>query len=118
MLLNGVATDFQRVHEQLRWSQGPAGARQGALTLLLDPISLHPLLHGVVEGHKVVGLVPVAAGLRRHVNDFGLSAAAWEQLYAAQESLAWSLGGLIWHQWERASLVAQIINRCLIKHLP
>jgi len=116
--LNGVATAAQANHGQLRWSGGPAGAESGQVTLLLDPISLHPLLHGQVEGQAVVGMVPVAEGLGSRPPEFGLSAGAWRWLQELQARRAWALGGLIWHKWERAALYAEIVNRALVPRLP
>ncbi|MFN9620986.1 MAG: SAM-dependent methyltransferase [Synechococcaceae cyanobacterium] len=116
--LNGVASTAQAQHGQVGWSGGPAGAERGQVTLLLDPISLHPVLHGLVNGQAVVGLVPVAEGAARQPPEFGLSPGAWRTLQTLQAQRAWLLGGLIWHKWERASLYAQIINRNLAKRLP
>jgi hypothetical protein len=116
--LNGVASAGQAQHGQVVWSEGPAGAERGQVMLLLDPISLHPVLHGQVNGQPVVGLVPVPEGTGRQPPQFGLSPGAWRTLQTLQAQRAWLLGGLIWHKWERASLYAQIIDRSLAKRLP
>jgi hypothetical protein len=116
--LNGVASAGQAQHGQVVWSEGPAGAERGQVMLLLDPISLHPVLHGHVNGQAVVGLVPVPEGTGRQPPEFGLSPGAWRTLQTLQAQRAWLLGGLIWHKWERASLYAQIIDRSLAKRLP
>jgi len=116
--LNGIATPGKWQHNQINWSDGPAWARQGQLSLLLDPITLHPMLYGQVDGHALVGLVPVAGGLLRPEAEFGLTQLAWRQLYGAQAHLAWTMGGMVWPKWERASRYAQIVNRSLVKLLP
>lgn len=116
--LNGVATAAQAHHGQLHWCGGPPGAENGQVTLLLDPISLHPLLHGQVNGQAVVGMVPVAEGQGSRPPEFGLSAGSWRWLQELQARRAWPLGGLIWHKWERAALYATIVNRGLVPRLP
>jgi len=118
LALNGIATPGQWQHNQINWNDGPAFARQGQLSLLLDPITLHPMLHGQVDGQALVGLVPVSEGLQRPEPEFGLTPVAWRQLYGVQAQSAWAMGGMIWHKWERASLYAQIVNRSLVKLLP
>jgi hypothetical protein len=118
LALNGIATPGQWQHDQLSWSDGPAWARQGQLSLLLDPITLHPMLHGQVDGQALVGLVPVSEGLLRLQPEFGLTPVAWRQLYGAQAHWAWTMGGMVWPKWERASLYSQIVNRSLVKLLP
>ena len=118
LVLNGIATPCQWQHDQINWSDGPAWARQGQVSLLLDPITLHPMLHGQVDGQALVGLLPVSEGLLRLQPEFGLTPVAWRQLYGAQAHWAWTMGGMVWPKWERASLYSQIVNRSLVKLLP
>jgi hypothetical protein len=118
LALNGIATSGQWQHNQINWNDGPARARQGQLSLLLDPITLHPMLYGQVDGQALVGLVPVAGGLLHPEPEFGLTPVAWRQLYGAQAHWAWTMGGMVWPKWERASLYAQVVNRSLVKLLP
>lgn len=118
LALNGIVTPGQWQHNQINWKDGPAWARQGQLSLLLDPITLHPMLFGQVDGQALVGLVPVSEVLLRPEPEFGLTPVAWRQLYGAQAHWAWTMGGMVWPKWERASLYAQIANRSLVKLLP
>ncbi len=118
LALNGVATAGQAERGQLRWSGGPPGAENGQVAVLLDPISLHPLLHGQVNGQAMVGLVTVAEGSGSRPPEFGLSSGAWLCLQELQARRAWHLGGLIWHKWERSALYAEIVNRALVPRLP
>lgn len=118
LLLDEQPVSGRWQQDVLSWRDGPAHAQVGEVTILLDPITLHPLLHGVVDGHKVIGRVPVRPGLCRSQPDFGLSQACWQQLYAIQQEHSWRMRGFVWHQWERASLYAETINRRLLPVLP
>ena len=118
LALNGTITPGQWQGEQFTWSAGPAGARMGQLAVVLDPISLQPVLHGSAEGQALVGLVPVVEGVLRQPPEFGLSPRAWQHLMAVQARWAGPRGVLLWHKWERAAFHAEIVNRRLLKALP
>jgi hypothetical protein len=107
---------FER--NRLSWSGGPAGAADGRVTLLLDPITLCPMLTGIVDGIAAVGVVPAPAELHRPEPEFGLCPAAWARLVAQQAREPWSAGALLWSRWERADLGARVMNRMLMRLLP
>lgn len=120
LLLNG--DHASAVHaldgRNLSWSGGPAGAAEGRVTLLLDPITLRPVLFGQVDGASVVGLVPAPAEVERPEPEFALDPNAWARLVALQARDPWSVGALLWSNWERADLCAQVMNRMLARLLP
>ncbi|XYH95037.1 SAM-dependent methyltransferase [Sorangium sp. So ce1128] len=120
LLLNG--DHAPAVHaldgRNLSWSGGPVGAAEGRVTLLLDPITLRPVLFGRVDGASVVGLVPAPAEVERPEPEFALGPSAWARLVALQARDPWSVGALLWSNWERADLCAQVMNRMLARLLP
>lgn len=112
-----VPAAYELSGSQLSWTGGPAGAAEGTVTLLVDPITLSPALFGTVDRVGVVGLVPVPDGLARPDPEFGLGPSAWKRLVELQCRQSWSVA-LLWHSWERADLCAQVMNRMLARLLP
>jgi hypothetical protein len=60
----------------------------------------------------------VTGPVRRPEPEFGLGACAWHRLVELQSAQGWSTGVLLWNQWERADLCAQVMNRMLARLLP
>ncbi|MEA2195097.1 MAG: hypothetical protein QOG42_1531, partial [Solirubrobacteraceae bacterium] len=124
LLVDGSAPSWSCLaHGRIEWSGGPPAAAAGQLTLVLDPLTLHPALFGTVRpatgaALRCLGHVPAPADLRRPQPEFGLSFSQWEALVAlaARPDLAGGL--LIWHQAEKANLAATIVNRIMTPLLP
>lgn len=124
LLVDGAAPAWSSVaYGRIEWSGGPPAAAAGQVTLVLDPLTLHPALFGTVQtapgtALRCLGHVPAPPDLRRLRPEFGLSCAQWQALVAlaARPDLAGGL--LIWHQAEKANLAATIVNRIMAPLLP
>jgi hypothetical protein len=115
--VNGRATaEHELVGSRLAWSDARVGV--GKATLLLDPVTLYPVLFGTLDGVSVAGLVPAPEGLERPDPEFGLGACAWNRLVELRRREPWSVGVLAWHDWERADLCARVMHRVLARLMP
>jgi hypothetical protein len=99
---------------RIHWSEGPPGARAGALALLLDPLTLDPLLTGWIEpepGRRIhrTARRPTPADLRRPEPELGLCTAQWAELL----TLAIIGDGLDWLRWQKAAAAERFVHRRL-----
>ncbi|MFJ3220919.1 SAM-dependent methyltransferase [Kitasatospora sp. NPDC086801] len=107
--------------KRLTWRDGPAPLPAAELTLLLDPITLHPMLSGTGRAPDgsplpVVGMVPVAAGeaeLLATRPQFGLPAGPWAHLAALAAEASHSGGLFWWHGWEQSATALHTVRRAL-----
>ncbi|MFF2073232.1 SAM-dependent methyltransferase [Kitasatospora sp. NPDC058162] len=124
---DGVTLDGQPVPEaeltgrRLDWRDGPDAVPSATLTLLLDPITLHPMLHGTgraADGapFPLVGMVPVEAaavqGLAAQPR-FGIPAGPWAQLTALAAEASHDGGLFWWHGWEQSATALRTVERAL-----
>lgn len=112
------------VHQgRITWRDGPAALASGDLQIVLDPITLQPLLHGdgrsaadnpirlrgmaLLETHQMHALL---ANPR-----LGLPEWAWAHLVAQMVEASDKGGGFLWHGYDRARnnlrLLRQILER-------
>ncbi|MFD4531960.1 SAM-dependent methyltransferase [Kitasatospora sp. NPDC058397] len=123
--------------KRLTWRDGPAPLPSAELTLLLDPITLHPMLTGTGTGTgtmpttgtgtapgrapggprlPVVGMVPVAAEQAERLAarpQFGLPAGPWAHLTALAAEASHGGGLFWWHGWEQSATALHTVRRAL-----
>ncbi len=102
----------------ITWRDGPAGARAGQVTALLDPVTLCPVLTGWIEtapGRRqpCTARVPPPADLHRAGPEFGLCAPVWERLVALAAGQPF-----VWERWRKARAAADLLNHQLRELLP
>jgi hypothetical protein len=113
--IGGQVPDQQHLtRTALHWSGGPPGARSGALTPLLDPLSLYPALTGWIApeaGRRIgcTGRCPPPPDLRRPDPELGLSTGQWADVLACANAG----DGLDWLRWRKAAVAARCIGERL-----
>lgn len=115
-----IVADQQFHQNQLTWSNGPEGFVAGELTLLLDPISLLPMVYGSVEdqlgrSQQITGMKPVtqADQIRLKTPAFGLPLWAWESLLKIAYDSSDRGGLFLWSAWERHGYTHRVLHRIL-----
>jgi hypothetical protein len=107
--------------DTVHWDGGPPDLATGQLVGLLDPITLHPMIHGSARstaGTSVVlrGMIPVTPGqadaLTERPGD-GLPAWAWRHVIDSIARASDEGGCYLWHGWERTRVNAQRIHHVL-----
>jgi hypothetical protein len=86
--------------------------------LTFDPITLSPILYGVIDKATVIGMVRPPPGLHRPEAALGLGDAAWQKLVQLQTQRPWETGIFVWNKWERSELYSKIINNVFLRLLP
>ncbi|MBD0694921.1 SAM-dependent methyltransferase [Streptomyces sp. CBMA123] len=123
----GVALGAQPVPKaeasgrRLGWQDGPDAVPTADLTLLLDPLTLHPMLHGTGrtadgEPFPLVGMVPVDAEAAQRLAErprFGIPAGPWAQLTALAAEASRDGGLFWWHGWEQSATALRTVERAL-----
>ncbi|MEU1283533.1 SAM-dependent methyltransferase [Kitasatospora sp. NPDC005856] len=129
---DGVVLDGRPVAEaspsgrRLGWQDGPEPLPSAELTLLLDPITLHPMLHGTgrtADGapFPLLGMVPVddeAARLLAARPRFGIPAGPWARLTALAARASHDGGLFWWHGWEQSATALRTVERALWERGP
>ncbi|WP_369382354.1 SAM-dependent methyltransferase [Streptomyces sp. cg36] len=124
---DGVTVDGKPVEHveltgrHLRWQRGPDLLARADLSLLLDPITLHPMLHGTgraADGSAfpLLGMVPVSDEAAQHLAErprFGIPAAPWAQLTALAAGASHDGGLFWWHGWEQSADALRTVQRAL-----
>ncbi|MFJ9770442.1 SAM-dependent methyltransferase [Kitasatospora sp. NPDC101157] len=106
---------------RLSWRDGPEPVPAADLALLLDPITLHPMLHGTGrtaddEPFPLVGMVPVdaeTAQLMAARTQFGIPAGPWAHLTALAAEASRDGGLFWWHGWEQSATALRTVERAL-----
>ncbi|MFF4816190.1 SAM-dependent methyltransferase [Kitasatospora sp. NPDC001309] len=125
--VDGVTLDGQPVPKvgssgrRLGWQDGPAPVPGAELTLLLDPITLHPMLHGTgrtADGtpFPLVGMVPVEAEAARRLAArprFGIPPGPWAHLTALAAEAGQDGGLFWWHGWEQSATALRTVQLAL-----
>ena len=105
----------------VQWDGGPAEFASGRLEGVLDPITLHPMVHGTAStasGRVVAlrGMVPVdpveACAIAEHPGD-GLASWAWAHVVASMQGASEHGGRFLWHGWDRTRVNARRIRAVL-----
>ncbi|MEM9824165.1 MAG: SAM-dependent methyltransferase, partial [Bacteroidota bacterium] len=108
---------------QLRWQNGPENFAEGALSFLLDPILLSPVLFGQIytSGRnlckKCHGAMPVVSTdkMRWEHPEFALPDFAWQHLLKICQKASEKGGLLLWHKWEKYRYTHLVTHRTLKK---
>ncbi|MFJ7249406.1 SAM-dependent methyltransferase [Kitasatospora sp. NPDC098652] len=106
---------------RLGWQDGPAPVPGAELTLLLDPITLHPMLHGTgrtADGtpFPLVGMVPVEAEAAQRLAArprFGIPLGPWAHLTALATEAGQDGGLFWWHGWEQSATALRTVHQAL-----
>ncbi|MGF1427028.1 SAM-dependent methyltransferase [Kitasatospora sp. LaBMicrA B282] len=123
----GLALDGRRIPQaecagkRLGWYDGPAVLPQASLTLLLDPVTLHPMLHGTgstSDGARLtlMGMVPVAPEDAERLAgrpQFAVPARPWSQLTALAAATSRTGGLFWWHGWEQSATALRTVHQAL-----
>ncbi|MFE5587544.1 SAM-dependent methyltransferase [Kitasatospora sp. NPDC056531] len=124
---DGLTLDGQPVPKaesngrRLSWRDGPDVVPCADLTLLLDPITLHPMLHGTgrtADGtpFPLIGMVPVGVEAARRLAvrpKFGIPAGPWARLTALAAEASQEGGLFWWHGWEQSATALRTVERAL-----
>ncbi|MEU3566354.1 SAM-dependent methyltransferase [Kitasatospora sp. NPDC006786] len=106
---------------RLGWRDGPELLPSADLTLLLDPITLHPMLHGTGrtadgEPFPLLGMVPVDGDAARRLAArprFGIPAGPWAHLTALAAGASHDGGLFWWHGWEQSATALRTVEQAL-----
>ncbi|MFJ6618159.1 SAM-dependent methyltransferase [Kitasatospora sp. NPDC091335] len=106
---------------RLGWRRGPAPVPSADLALLLDPITLHPMLHGTgrtTDGapFPLLGMVPVGAETARELAArprYGIPPGPWAHLTALAAEASHRGGLFWWHGWEQSATALRAVRRAL-----
>ncbi|MGW1174887.1 SAM-dependent methyltransferase [Kitasatospora sp. NPDC002543] len=106
---------------RLGWRDGPEPLPSAELTLLLDPVTLHPMLHGTGrradgEPFPLLGMVPVGVDAARELAArprFGIPAGPWAHLVALAAGASREGGLFWWHGWEQSATALRTVERAL-----
>ncbi|MDI2590330.1 SAM-dependent methyltransferase [Pseudomonas sp. N3-W] len=121
--VGGVAVTLSLEGGRIVWRDGPAALASGELEIVLDPITLRPLLHG--DGRSAAGnpirLRGMALLEARQIDPllanprFGLPDWAWEHLVGLMVEASDKGGVFLWHGYDRARnnlrLLRQVLER-------
>ncbi|MFJ2190156.1 SAM-dependent methyltransferase [Kitasatospora sp. NPDC087861] len=107
--------------KRLTWRDGPALLPSAELSLLLDPITLHPMFHGTGRAPDgsplpVVGMVPVGSADAQRLAtrpQFGIPSGPWSHLTALAAEASRSGGLFWWHGWEQSATALHTLRRAL-----
>lgn len=121
--IGGIKVTLNLQRGRIAWSNGPAALASGELEIVLDPITLRPLLHG--DGHsaadnpirlrgmallEVQQTQPLLANPR-----LGLQAWAWKHLVGQMVEANDKGGVFLWHGYDRVRnnlrLLRQVLER-------
>jgi hypothetical protein len=116
----------ERMHcrrDTISWDGGPAELASGRLDGLLDPITLHPMIHGTA--FSAAGAIAVLRGMVPLDDDEaralagrpggGLPAWAWAHVVRIMRTASDDGGLFLWHGWDRAAVNARRIRHVLTK---
>ncbi|MFH9348007.1 hypothetical protein [Kitasatospora sp. NPDC017646] len=110
--LDGLAVSKAELSgRRLAWQDGPEQVPAADLALLLDPITLHPMLHGTGrtadgEPFPLVCMVPVdaeTAQVLAGMPQFGIPDGPWANLTALAAEASRDGGLFWWHGWEQST---------------
>ncbi|MBV2153349.1 SAM-dependent methyltransferase [Kitasatospora sp. SUK 42] len=96
---------------RLVWRGGPERLPEAELAFLLDPITLHPMLHGTL-----VGMVPVGEEEARRLAarpQYGIPAGPWAHLVALAAEASHEGGLFWWHGWEQSATALRMVQHAL-----
>ena len=96
---------------RLSWTSGPAELPEARITVVIDPITHHPMLFGQgTAGYgaeiSLVGMVPVGDEALEAILDrprYGIPDWAWQHLVALARESSVRGGQFLWHRWEKTA---------------
>ncbi|WP_224753822.1 SAM-dependent methyltransferase [Paenibacillus terricola] len=111
LMLNDQAMDNVRGKAStLNWKSDAGLLARGDATMLLDPITLRPMLFGTgrsdtMESFSLVGMAPIGhhdVMLIRSLPKFNLPPWAWDHLVTIAAEANGQGGHFLWHSWDKA----------------
>lgn len=122
LIINGKETQaITFKHGRLTWTGGHEHAYDGAITFVVDPISLTPEMFGEIrhqgDQHTLSchgsGLVSIDAAI--DMSALAIPQWAWEHLEDITKRNRQNGGLFLWHKWEKHHLTSLIVNKVLLE---
>ncbi|HEH9404308.1 TPA: hypothetical protein SIA26_001785 [Aeromonas bestiarum] len=117
----GVGVTLNLDRGRITWTDGPPALASGELEIVLDPITLRPLLHG--DGHSAtdhsIRLRGMALLDQQRIDQLltnprlGLPAWAWAHLVGQMVEASEKGGGFLWHGYDRARTNLRLLRQVL-----
>ncbi|MFI1967481.1 SAM-dependent methyltransferase [Streptomyces pathocidini] len=118
--LDESAAGMGRQRVSTTWTGKDQEYCRGDMTLMIDPITLHPMMFGKVykdgnsESTPVTGMVPVSRFTEEKLKSephAGMPDWAWSHLVEIACTASRRGGLFLWHNWQNTSATVQMIHR-------